>query len=255
MNSSYFTKDNFFGKKIIKEDNVLYTTYGTAKALDVKKGDFIAIKFTYYSGYERIESYINFKVAGFLKPLYYELTLSYAENKGFISLAFLSDDEYQKLKSNGMHTSYIFFTDTEQDNKLSFFANTKVDLKESVLTYISTPDSQKRIATTLLTTVAVIIILIWFEFSFTRRKNRKDIETLSKLGMHTKTIRKIYITNIFISYTVTVILALIISKFIYLDKIVAIYCDPQLLILLLIASLCLGFKSVIIQSFIIKKYN
>lgn len=254
LEKTFFTSKNFIGKNIKREDNTIYITYGTAKALDIKKGDMITINFPVFQENHMKDKTMIFTLVGYLKPLYPSLSLSYDQNEGFTSLAFVSDEDYKCLKDSGVDIFHYFFTDLEQDSVLQDFVTSREKLKESVTTYLNKPATKNQIAIALISVIISIIILIYLEFSFTRIKNRKEIEVLSKLGMPTKSIRQIYRTNIFISYSITVIIALLISKFIYLDKMVAIYCDHHILLIILLGLLLVGFVMIFIQSLIIKRF-
>ena len=75
-----------------------------------------------------------------------------------------------------------------------------------------------------------------------------------KLGMPAKNVRIIYFLIVYTSFAITVLLTLLISKFIYLDRMVGIYCDPVVLLTFFAIILITGSISILVQSLFIKRY-
>lgn len=251
IHATYFSKDNFITKVKEFKDNTIYISYSTAKSLGVKIGDLVAVKI---QDDFLEEKEIRLTVAGFIKPLYRDLTLSYSTHTGFTALAIISKEDYDFILENVICINYTFFTDKVQNASLKAYEVNKDDLVKSVEMFFDLKESKRKIVLSALSTIAAIVFLTYFEFSFARRKNRKDIETFMKLGMPAKNVRIIYFLIVYTSFAITVLLTLLISKFIYLDRMVGIYCDPVVLLTFFAIILITGSISILVQSLFIKRY-
>ncbi len=251
IHATYFSKDNFITKVKEFKDNTIYISYGTAKSLGVKLGDLVAVKM---QDDFLDEKEIRLTVAGFIKPLNRDLILSYSTYSGFTALAIISKEDYDFILENVMRINYTFFTDKAQNASLKAYEVKKDDLVKSVEMFFDLKESKRKIVLSALSTIAAIVFLTYFEFSFARRKNRKDIETFMKLGMPAKNVRIIYFLIVYTSFAITVLLTILITKFIYLDRMVGIYCDPVVLLTFFAVLLITGSISILVQSLFIKRY-
>ncbi|MFR1518905.1 MAG: hypothetical protein ACLSVG_09075 [Clostridia bacterium] len=238
LSKTIFSKKNFIGSDTpyhlnYKGMTEIYLSYNTAKYLKVKKGDRISIQFSRQGGLSA-----DGIVRGFLKPRYDGASdgnteTEYNRYMAFPSLVIADEALYSRIIEHNTDLQLSAFT----NERLHFeeeegIAETARDTNLSALCGIlKQKEVYGRFLLQILISASVVVLLLVLEYSLVQKKNAKDMEILGMLGMRQKDRKRILSAHVFLSYCISLFLALLLCKYIYFELLLEIYCEPILLLL------------------------
>ncbi|MDR0286915.1 MAG: hypothetical protein LBI03_04295 [Clostridiales bacterium] len=253
ISKTYFSNENILQKSKTPFENGIYISYDAAKMLKAGIGDEVDIQIIYITtennGSHR--DVFTFKIEGILR------TSSLLETSRTPGWAYtVSDELYDKFINKYEYREVSVFSDEffQRDN---FAYNTEMSKEEQLQNF---SNDNLRSTTFIYTLVidfvlsfVILFLIIALEINFSFKRHKKNMAIFSTMGMPLKQIKRLFIKMNLLNYVISLIIAVLLAKFIYFNFFNYIYVENRIILTLFLIFLLIGVIITLIQSKSIKK--
>lgn len=249
LDKTMFTKKNILKSKKYDGPNI-WLSFELANSLHVGMGDEVYIRFTTMT--DDFED-VPFKVSGIIRSKYADDNPTKTNSTMGNAVLFLDDEEFRKVLNDTMQggKSKAFFTDEKLDGMDQFLTISR-DAQLEVVNEFIDMNIIKAIYV-IICGIVLIYIVLSFDMNFTLKRHNKNMIILNMLGTPINVIRRIFVKLTILNFTISLVTALILVKFFFMQRLLSIYVGFLPLLVSFIICMLVAVVSATIQSFRIKK--
>lgn len=248
VNKTMFSDKNMLKSVHYSEPNV-WLSYELAKGLHVDIGDDVYIRFVFKDNFKDMP----IKVSGISRTKYRDDKPVKSNTIVGNAMVFMDDATFNWFLNNtdeGRGSRVLF-----SDKEIPEFKHSLLHSKEAQLKMTDEFVDKNYIKAmyVIASGIILIYIVLSLDMSYTLKRHNKNMVVLNMLGAPIKIIRKIIIKITLLNFSISLIIALIMVKYVFMQVLLSIYVDIAPLLVCFLIYMMAGVSFSIVQSIKLKK--